>query len=143
MIVGKEHQSVMSNHVSFICVPGQHHLAANCLLGGSDAHLFTVFIEHQSASFATYKVMRPEHQSDYLALEPLLPQTFSQVIRQATNSRARLVSVGGMREAYASILTHWWSVGNHQAAIFTISHLVKPRAKSTQATTQSLFRQCR
>src|SRR5437016_4298421 len=115
MIVGKEHQSVMSNHVSFICVPGQHHLASNCLLSSGDAHLFTVFVEHQSASFAAYKVMWPEHQSDYLALEPLLLQAFSQIIRQATNSRTCLVSIGGMREAYARILTHWWSIGNHQA----------------------------
>src|SRR5258708_29515113 len=114
----------MSNLFMFSCVPGQLHHASYCLLGGSDGHLFTVFIEHQSASFAVYKVMRPEHQRDYLALEPLLPQTFSQVIRQATNSRTCLISVGGMCKAHARILTHRWSVGNHQATIFTISHLV-------------------
>src|SRR5438876_3592332 len=89
------------------------------------------------------EAMGPEHQCNGLALEPLVFEAFSQVVGQLANGCTGFVGICCMLKTHARILAQRWSIRNNQACIFTTGNLIDPRTKTAQATTQSLFRQCR
>src|SRR2546421_4305595 len=86
VIMRKEHQSVIGDYISLICVARENHLAPDSLLGGSDGHFLTFFIQHKPARIASHITMGPEHQSDSLTFQALLPHALTQVIGEFTNS---------------------------------------------------------
>src|SRR5437763_78233 len=64
MIMCKEHQAVMGNHIGFICMAREHHLATNGLLGSSNCYLFTILAEDELLCFTAHIAVRPEHERD-------------------------------------------------------------------------------
>ncbi len=52
VVVGKEHQDVVGDHICFIGVAFQHHLSADRLLRGRNSDFFPFFINDQAACYA-------------------------------------------------------------------------------------------
>src|SRR2546423_15334428 len=84
--MGKEHQRMMGNHISFICMACEYHLTTDCLLSGSDGPLFTPFIKYKPARFTAYILVWPQHESNDLAFASLLSPAFALVVGQLANS---------------------------------------------------------
>src|SRR5436305_2018357 len=102
--MGKEHQRMMGNHISFICMACEYHLTTDRFLSGSDGHLFTLFIKYKPARFTAYILVWPQHESNDLAFESLLSQAFAQVVGQLANSGTGFVGICHMMKTHTGIL---------------------------------------
>src|SRR6266704_3773641 len=126
MVMCKEHEHMMSNDISLICVARKDHLAPRCIFCRGNGYLFTIFSHYKFTCFWPYEVIWPEHEGNDPPLKPLLPQAISEVVGELANGSEGFVSVCGVVKTYTRILTERWSVRNDETGVLTVCYLVEP-----------------
>ncbi len=138
----EKHQGVLHDHISFIGMACQHHLAADGLLSGSYSNFLTIFIKDQFTCFAC-RAVGPEHQSNHATFQALFAQAITQVVGEPADCLASVVGISGVLKTHTCILAEWRRIGYNQAGIFSTTEVINPASQPAQAPPESRFIQQR